>query len=68
MGRKAIDPDFIKDHYNRRITFKKRRTGLLKKAMQLSTLAGCDVSLSVFWKEDDSLLEYASCEDLKPIN
>ena len=32
----------------------------MKKAMQLSLLSDCDISLQIFWKEDGSLVEYNS--------
>ena len=60
MGKKARESEFITDNYIRRITLKKRRIGLLKKAMQLSLLADCEISLSIFWKDDGSLMEYNS--------
>lgn len=60
MGRKVRQTELITDGYDRRVTFKKRRVGLLKKAMELSILAGCTISLSIFQEEDGSLLEYFS--------
>ena len=44
----------------RRITFKKKRIGLVKKLMQLSLISGCDISLQIFNKEDGIVLEYTS--------
>ena len=35
----------------------------MKKAMQLSMLSNCEISLKIFWKEDGSLLEYLSDSD-----
>ena len=43
-----------------RLSFKKRRIGLIKKAMQLSKLSNCQVSLKIFWAKDGSLVEYLS--------
>lgn len=41
MGRKKIEFVQLEDSRNRRICFKKRRFGLLKKAMQLAALSNC---------------------------
>ena len=60
MGRKKLEIQSIEDDKIRRVMFKKRRVGVLKKAMELSVLTGCEISLSIFWKEDGSLLEYVS--------
>jgi hypothetical protein len=60
MGRKKIEIDRIEDDRVRFVTFKKRRVGLLKKAMQLSKLTGAKVILKVYLEEDDSMLEYFS--------
>jgi hypothetical protein len=46
MGRKKIQIERIKDERNRGVTFQKRKTGLMKKAMELSIL--CDCELAVF--------------------
>ena len=60
MGRGKVNIEKIADLKTKTICFKKRRIGLIKKAMQLSKLSECEVSLRIFWKEDGSLLEYAS--------
>lgn len=60
MGRKKIEIRRISDDRIRRVTFKKRRIGLLKKAIQLSKLTDAVVMLKVYHKEDDSLIEYYS--------
>ena len=64
MGRGIRQTELIECENQRRLTFKKRRIGLIKKAMQLSLLADCEVSLKIFWKEDGSLLEYNSAKSL----
>jgi len=48
MGRKKIQIEHIKDERTRRVTFKKRRIGLLKKAIQLSKLTGARVELKIY--------------------
>lgn len=60
MGRKKIDIEHILDDRIRRVTFKKRRVGLLKKAMQLSKLTGAQVQLRVYNEADKSFVEYFS--------
>jgi polyhydroxyalkanoate synthesis regulator protein len=66
MGRGIRENEMITGDNMRRLTFKKRRIGLLKKTMQLSLLSQCEISLRIFWKEDGSLLEYNS--DRSPLN
>lgn len=58
MGRNKVEIMPIEDQRSRRITFKKRRFGLLKKVMQLATLSNCNIELRVYNNEDSSLLEY----------
>lgn len=60
MGRKSITFAKIDDVRIRRVCFKKRRIGLMKKAIQLSTLSGCEVELKIYNPEDKSLLHYQS--------
>ena len=60
MGRKKIPFELIRDEKVRHVTFKKRRLGVLRKAMQLSRLTGAKVCLKVFWEEDKSFIEYSS--------
>ena len=60
MGRKKVSISYIEDEKERRTTLKKRRMGVLKKAMQLSILCGSVVQVKVFSPDDYSLLEYNS--------
>jgi len=48
MGRKKIEMERIEDDRVRRVTFKKRRVGLLKKAMQLSKLTDAKIELKIY--------------------
>ncbi|CAK9139238.1 unnamed protein product [Ilex paraguariensis] len=48
QGRKKIEMKMIKNENSRRITFSKRRTGLFKKASELSTLCGVEIAIIVF--------------------
>ena len=63
MGRNQTQTKLIASEYKRRITFKKRRICVIKKAMQLSLMSGCEISLSIFWKEDGSLIDYVSSKN-----
>mmetsp|Transcript_2218 Transcript_2218/g.3214 ORF Transcript_2218/g.3214 Transcript_2218/m.3214 type:complete len:408 (+) Transcript_2218:102-1325(+) len=58
MGRRKIPMELIGDRSTRRTTFKKRKMGLFKKAMELSILTGTQVHVIIFHK--DSLHEYMS--------
>lgn len=58
MGRKKIQMNYIHDTRVRRVTFKKRKIGLLKKAMELSMLTNSNVCLKVYNPENRSLTEY----------
>ena len=65
MGRKVLASELIENEYNRRITFRKRRMGVVKKAIQLSKLSGCSILLSIFCSEDGSLIEYTSGDEAR---
>lgn len=60
MGRRKLDLSPIGNEKEKKITMKKRRTGILKKAMQLSKLTDAHIHLKVFTPQDQFLLEYAS--------
>ena len=50
MGRNKTQNkcSLIEDEANRGVTFSKRKRGLIKKAIELSTLCGHDISLSIY--------------------
>ena len=48
MGRRKIKIERVKDSNTRQVTFSKRRTGLFKKANELSILCGAEVAIVVF--------------------
>lgn len=52
MGRKKIVIRRINDIKKRSTTYMKRKKGLLKKAMELSILCGCDVSVIISGEDD----------------
>ena len=58
MARKKILMERIQDDKQRRIIFKKRRLGLLKKAIEISKLSDCVVHMKIYNKEDNSLMEF----------
>jgi hypothetical protein len=59
MGRKKIQIKKIEDPRNRQATFAKRKTGLLKKAMELSLLCDCEIAMIVF-NLHDKPIQYSS--------
>jgi hypothetical protein len=48
MGRRKIEIESVKDPNTRQVTFSKRRTGLFKKANELSILCGALVAIVMF--------------------
>ncbi|KAL8105049.1 MADS-box protein FLOWERING LOCUS C-like isoform X2 [Apium graveolens] len=66
MGRKKLEIKRIEDKINRQITFSKRRSGLFKKAKQLSVL--CDVQIAaIVFSNRDKLYEFSSANSLAAI-
>ena len=61
-GRSKDTNQFIDDSKLRKLCYKKRRIGLVKKAMQLSLLTNCEIELKIYYKEDKSLVKYVSEE------
>lgn len=59
MGRGRVQLKRIENKINRQVTFSKRRTGLLKKAHEISVLCDAEVALIVF-STKGKLFEYAS--------
>ena len=65
MGRNKIVVEKIQDARNRHVTFNKRKSGLVKKAMELSLLCDCEIGLIIFeGKPQDKLVEYSSIDDM----
>ena len=63
MVRGKIQTEYIQDPKTRSKCFKKRRMGILKKAMQLELITGCSVHLQVINKEDSSLISYGQISE-----
>nr|QLI63238.1 MADS-box protein FRUITFULL-like protein 1 [Ipomoea batatas] len=59
MGRGRVQLKRIENKINRQVTFSKRRTGLLKKAHEISVLCDAEVALIVF-STKGKLFEYAT--------
>jgi hypothetical protein len=59
-GRSKVTNQYIDDAKLRKVCYKKRRIGLVKKAMQLSLLTDCEIELRIHFKEDNSLVRYVS--------
>ncbi|KAL6136660.1 hypothetical protein ACLB2K_061955 [Fragaria x ananassa] len=59
MGRGKVQLRRIENKISRQVTFSKRRTGLIKKAHEISVLCDADVALIVF-STKGKLFEYAT--------
>ncbi|KAB1211426.1 Agamous-like MADS-box protein AGL8 [Morella rubra] len=59
MGRGRVQLKRIENKISRQVTFSKRRTGLLKKAHEISVLCDAEVALIVF-STKGKLFEYSS--------
>ncbi|KAL4566454.1 hypothetical protein LXL04_030569 [Taraxacum kok-saghyz] len=66
MGRGRVTLKRIENKINRQVTFSKRRSGLLKKAHEISVLCDADVALIVF-STKGKLCEYASDASMERI-
>ncbi|CAH1428259.1 unnamed protein product [Lactuca virosa] len=66
MGRGRVTLKRIENKINRQVTFSKRRSGLLKKAHEISVLCEADVALIVF-STKGKLCEYASDASMESI-
>ena len=60
MGKKKLPPLVIENWKERTLTFYKRRKGLLKKAMELSTLCDVNVLMLVFDPKMSKVSVYSS--------
>jgi len=61
MGRGRVVLERIENKINRQVTFSKRRSGLLKKAFELSVLCDAEVALIIF-SSRGKLFQYSSTE------
>ncbi|KAL0906746.1 hypothetical protein M5K25_025264 [Dendrobium thyrsiflorum] len=63
MGRGRVEMKRIENKINRQVTFAKRRTGLLKKAYELSVLCDVEVALIIF-SNRGKLYEFCSSRSM----
>ncbi|KAG5247438.1 REDUCED SHOOT BRANCHING [Salix suchowensis] len=66
MGRGRVQLKRIENKINRQVTFSKRRTGLLKKAHEISVLCDADVALIVF-STRGKISEYSTDSSMESI-
>ncbi|KAL8247074.1 hypothetical protein R6Q59_008290 [Mikania micrantha] len=66
MGRGRVQLKRIENKISRQVTFSKRRTGLLKKAHEISVLCDADVALIVF-STKGKLFEYSTHSSMESI-
>nr|QCQ83097.1 FUL-like protein [Ambrosia artemisiifolia] len=66
MGRGRVQLKRIENKISRQVTFSKRRTGLLKKAHEISVLCDADVALIVF-STKGKLFEYSTHSSMEAI-
>nr|KAJ0214219.1 hypothetical protein LSAT_V11C400223400 [Lactuca sativa] len=65
MGRGRVQLKRIENKISRQVTFSKRRTGLLKKAHEISVLCDAHVALIVF-SSRGKLFEYSTHSSSEP--
>ncbi|KAL6136065.1 hypothetical protein ACLB2K_061366 [Fragaria x ananassa] len=66
MGRGKVQLKRIEDKIRRQVTFSKRRSGLMKKARELSVLCGVEVGLIIF-SAKGRLYEFCSGDSLENV-
>ncbi|KAK7388843.1 hypothetical protein VNO78_23670 [Psophocarpus tetragonolobus] len=66
MGRGRVELKRIENKINRQVTFSKRRSGLLKKAREISVLCDADVALLIF-STKGKLFEYSTHPSMERI-
>lgn len=59
-AKKKIKIDYIQEVRSRQVTFLKRKNGVMKKAMELSILCDCEVSVIIHNKDTSKMFEYGS--------
>lgn len=59
MGRGRVEVKRIENKISRQVTFSKRKSGLLKKAYELSVLCDVEVSLIIF-SSSEKLYEFSN--------
>ena len=59
MGKRKIEMKRIEDKHSRHVSFSKRRSGLMRKAYELSVLCDVEIGLIVF-SSSGNLYEFCS--------
>ena len=58
--------ELIEDIKSRRVTYSKRKRGLIKKAIELSEMCGQHICITIFDKQRQKLVQYNSSFDFNP--
>ncbi|KAL9151786.1 hypothetical protein ABFS82_11G074400 [Erythranthe guttata] len=66
MGRRKLEMKEIENNSARMVCFSKRRSGLIKKAKELSVLCDVDVA-TIFFSKSGKLYQYCSTDRIAPI-
>ena len=67
MGKRKIDPmAFVEDRLTRDVTYSKRKRGIIKKCIEFSKMCDQHVSLTIFDKSRQKLVQYSSTFDFIP--
>ncbi|KAE9611280.1 putative transcription factor MADS-MIKC family [Lupinus albus] len=66
MGRGRVIVERIENKMSRQVTFSKRRSGLLKKAFELSVLCDAEIALIIF-SNRGKLFQFTTCHDINKI-
>ena len=67
MGKNKVDKSvYIDDEVKRRIAFSKRKRVIIKQCVELSRMCGQDISLTIFDKDKQKLVQYCSSSDFNP--
>lgn len=55
---KEAVPEYIKDKSKRKITYYKRKKGILKKAIEMSIYCGVEMAIYIYCKEKNKMVKY----------
>ena len=67
MGKRKVDPcEYIQEDNRRYVTYSKRLRGMLKKCIEFSKMCDQDISMIIFDKTRQKLVQYSSDENFTP--